>query len=160
MSDREEPSIFVKDPKTGNFKEVSAELHFPPVDKNDIALWSGIRVWYPPFSADGKYYRTKFRKRIFKEKGGVVFGTVEMELVPEEEMTSTLREGWDWAGKGYHYFVEGRSLCRNWGFPNYENMAPDTGNTKMQSNDCKACFRALVKRRAKLGVAKIEGAKT
>jgi hypothetical protein len=67
----------------------------------------------------------------------------------------TDKEGWDWAGKAYHYFVDGRSLCRNWGFPNYEDMQPDTGNVEPQRDDCKACMKALLKRRQKLGVAKI-----
>ena len=67
----------------------------------------------------------------------------------------TRREGWDWAGRGYHFFVEGRSLCGNWGFPNYSNMTSDTGNSEPQREDCKSCFRKLLKRREKLGVAKI-----
>lgn len=68
------------------------------------------------------------------------------------------KEGWDWAGKAYHYFVDGRSLCRNWGFPHYyyNDMQPDTGNTTPQRNDCKGCFRQLIRRRQKLGVTKIE----
>ena len=65
------------------------------------------------------------------------------------------KEGWDWSGKAYHYFVEGRSLCRNWGFPNYEDMQPDTGNIEPQRDDCKACMKKLIKRRQKLGVEKI-----
>lgn len=65
------------------------------------------------------------------------------------------KEGWDWSNKKYHYFVEGRSLCRNWGFPNYTDMQPDTGNTESQRDDCKACFKGLIKRRQKLNVSKI-----
>ena len=57
-------------------------------------------------------------------------------------MSSEIREkpneGWDWSGRGYHYYVDGRSLCRNWGFPNYSNMTADTGNGEPQREDCSA----------------------
>ena len=62
-----------------------------------------------------------------------------------------LKEGWwmPFSSKRYHYFVEGRSLCRGWGFPNYDNIDKDTGNLEPQKTDCKQCFRKLLKHREK-----------
>jgi hypothetical protein len=65
------------------------------------------------------------------------------------------KEGWDWAGRAYHYYVDGRSLCKNWGLPDYEVISSDTGNTEPQRGDCKICLRKLILRRTKLGVSKI-----
>jgi len=63
-----------------------------------------------------------------------------------------LEEGW-WKpsqSRKYHYFVEGRSLCGSWGFPNYDELAEDiTTITAPQSDDCVVCFRKLLKRRVK-----------
>ena len=61
----------------------------------------------------------------------------------------TLKEGWWMPGraKKHHYFVEGRSLCGGWAFPHYPSLTVDTGNTEPLEDDCKACFKKLVKRR-------------
>jgi subtilase family serine protease len=63
----------------------------------------------------------------------------------------SLKEGWYMPSNSrkYHYFVDGRSLCRGWGFPNYSALSIDTGNTEPQKDDCVGCFRKLVKRREK-----------
>ncbi|MFA5366055.1 MAG: hypothetical protein WC325_12810 [Candidatus Bathyarchaeia archaeon] len=67
------------------------------------------------------------------------------------------KEGWDWTGRIYHYFVDGRSLCRSYGLPNYETITADTGNTEHHKDDCKQCFKKLLARRKQLGVSKIDG---
>ncbi|GEM_PF-1484766 len=66
------------------------------------------------------------------------------------------KEGWFKPGcsRKFHYFVEGRSLCRRYGIP--RELDPDTGNKEATKEDCITCFRELVKRRARLGVEKIE----
>lgn len=76
------------------------------------------------------------------------------DWLPSEK---TQQEGWDSAGKLFHYFVDGHSLCGNYVFPNYTDMTPDTGNTEQHKGDCKQCFKKLLARRKKLGVNKIEG---
>lgn len=83
--DRSEPSIIAPHPKTGVLREVAADVHFPGAGNNDEQLWGGIRVWYPPFDPNGKWYRTKFKKKSYKKKKGAVIGVVEIELIPEEE---------------------------------------------------------------------------
>lgn len=52
-------------------------------DESSRKLWSGIRLWYPPFSPDGKPYRTKFKSKKYDPKTHTM--TVNMELIPEEE---------------------------------------------------------------------------
>lgn len=54
--------------------------------KLNDAMWSGIRVWYPPFHKEGRYYRTKYKKTEYKEENGNLVGVVTMELIPEEEV--------------------------------------------------------------------------
>jgi hypothetical protein len=75
---------------------------------------------------------------------------------PQEPQPPKRKEGWFKPGccRRFHYFVEGRSLCRNYGIPG--EMDQDTGNKEAGVDDCITCFRELVKRRAKLGVEKIE----
>ena len=65
-------------------------------------------------------------------------------------MSEKLREGWLMPARSrkYHYFVEGRSLCNGWIFPDYNNLLPDTGNTERGPDDCAECFKKLVKLRA------------
>ncbi len=63
-----------------------------------------------------------------------------------------IKEGW-WMparSRRYHYFVEGRALCGGWMFPDYNDMTEDTGNEEPLKEDCKACFRKLIKRRVHL----------
>ena len=64
----------------------------------------------------------------------------------------TKKEGWwmPYKSNRYHYFVDGRSLCNSWIFPNYNDMTPDTGNVEPQKTDCKQCFKKLLKRRKKV----------
>lgn len=64
-------------------------------------------------------------------------------------MSEKLREGWWMPGRSrkFHYFVEGRSLCNGWGFPDYNNLSPDTGNVERGPDDCAGCFKKLVKLR-------------
>jgi len=67
-----------------------------------------------------------------------------------EKMSEKLREGW-WMparSRKFHYFVEGRSLCNGWLFPDYNNLSPDTGNIEKDPDDCAGCFKKLVKLRA------------
>lgn len=68
------------------------------------------------------------------------------------------KEGWQRPppSRKFHYYVEGRSLCGGWGFPDYSNLDADTGNKEAYEEDCVSCFRKLVKRRKALGVEKIE----
>ncbi len=61
------------------------------------------------------------------------------------------KEGWQMPSrnKRFHYFVEGRSLCRRWKLPSYNNtLSQDTGNEEPLKDDCKSCFRELAKRRS------------
>lgn len=44
-------------------------------------LWSDLRVWYPPFDPNGRYYTTKYVET--KNEDGVE--TVILSLTPEGE---------------------------------------------------------------------------
>jgi hypothetical protein len=58
-----------------------------------------------------------------------------------------LKEGWGFPGKSNkaHYFIEGRSLCRKWGF-----YLGELEQGKDESPDnCAECKRALTKRKLK-----------
>jgi len=76
---------------------------------------------------------------------------------PEKPLPPKRTEGW-WRRKGimkkFHYFVDGRSLCRGYGWPDYTQLDADTGNVEAGKEDCAACFSKLVKRRETLGVKK------
>jgi hypothetical protein len=74
---------------------------------------------------------------------------------PKNE-TEKRKEGWFMPSysRKFHYFVEGRSLCRGWMLPG--ELDPDTGNKDPGKEDCITCFRQLQKRRKNLGVEKIE----
>jgi len=79
-------------------------------------------------------------------------------LNSEEKEVPKRKEGW-WrpgSSRKFHYFVDGRSLCSGWGFPDYNNLDADTGNKEPGGEDCAACFRKLAKRRQELKVEKIE----
>jgi hypothetical protein len=67
-------------------------------------------------------------------------------------------EGWERLPqvRKFHYYVDGRSLCGKYGLLLHEEIQADTGNIEPQKEDCVACFRKLVKRRAEKGVEKIE----
>lgn len=67
-------------------------------------------------------------------------------------------EGWlrPSASRKFHYYVDGRSLCRSWGFPDETQLEADTGNKEKGKEDCTVCFHKLVDRRTKLGVDKID----
>lgn len=58
-------------------------------------------------------------------------------------------EGWakPWRAQKFHYFVDGRSLCRAWGMLGNEELEQDTGKTQAE-DDCARCARAMEKRRA------------
>lgn len=59
-----------------------------------------------------------------------------------------MSEGWGhpWNAKTYHYFVNGISLCGRWMlFP--KDPSPDDGGVIPGPEDCKLCFRKLLKRR-------------
>ena len=74
----------------------------------------------------------------------------------QEPQPPKREEGWFKPGcsRKFHYFVEGRSLCLKWGIPG--ELDQDNGNKDALNEDCITCFRGLLKRRAKLGVEKIE----
>ncbi len=55
--------------------------------KFENQMWSNMRVWYPPFAKVGAYYRTKFVSNKVEAKDGQLFGTITMELLPEEVKT-------------------------------------------------------------------------
>lgn len=44
----------------------------------------------------------------------------------------------------WHYFVDGRSLCRRWMTMSSMGLMKHKG--LLQANDCKACYKALIKR--------------
>jgi hypothetical protein len=46
-------------------------------------LWSDLCLWWPPFSPDGKPYRTKYKSKRYNPETKIM--TVKMELIPEEE---------------------------------------------------------------------------
>lgn len=54
------------------------------------------------------------------------------------------KEGWGQPlmAKKFHYFVEGRSLCRRWGF--WGDLTPDIGQRTAEPgyDDCTPCWRA------------------
>lgn len=58
-----------------------------------------------------------------------------------------LKEGWYQPENAtrHHYYVDGRSLCGDWLF--HEVLSKDMGNETVFKEDCKACFRKVVKRR-------------
>lgn len=55
------------------------------------------------------------------------------------------KEGWGFPGtsRKAHYFVDGMSLCRKWGF--YQGPL-EQGNDESPDN-CSACVKALIKKR-------------
>lgn len=57
------------------------------------------------------------------------------------------KEGWNWLSNAtkWHYFVEGRSLCRRW-MCFGTDLKEDTGESP---DDCAACRKALTKRKGK-----------
>ena len=66
-----------------------------------------------------------------------------------------MSEGWGWLSnsKKWHYFIGGRSLCGKWlglGLGELEQ-----GNDKSPDN-CAACSRAVVKRKAKQKVDELK----
>ncbi len=68
------------------------------------------------------------------------------------------KEGWKMPSrnKRFHYFVEGKSLCKLWTLPSYNNtLSQDTGNEEPLKDDCKSCFQELVKRRARSAATKV-----
>ena len=64
-------------------------------------------------------------------------------MPPDPELT----EGWFMprGSRRFHYFVDHRSLCGGWMMPGV--LSKDVGNEKVFREDCKACFRKVVKRR-------------
>lgn len=59
--------------------------------------------------------------------------------------------------KRFHYFVEGKSLCGRRTLPSYNNtLSQDTGNEEPLKDDCKSCFRELVKHRTQNAVTKVK----
>ena len=58
------------------------------------------------------------------------------------------KEGWTWLSNSpkWHYFVDGRSLCKR--FMLFGNAKLDQGQDDSPDN-CKACMKALQKRRDK-----------
>ena len=60
----------------------------------------------------------------------------------------SMSEGWGkpTQSRKFHYFIEGRSLCRNWGWwAQHGPLDNDTGKTN--TDDCAACARKMEKRR-------------
>lgn len=49
------------------------------------------------------------------------------------------QQGWGWPGaaRGFHYFIDGRSLCRKW---LYAGFIEDNGGPITKS-DCKVCAK-------------------
>ena len=64
------------------------------------------------------------------------------------EVAARLAEGWGGPllASKFHYFVNGRSLCRRWAFTG-ELQAGEVGEAR-RTEDCVACYRKLEKRRA------------
>jgi len=104
--------------------------------------------------------------KLVKDRGDVITYLLdhvepltEQKIQPEKSASPKRTEGW-WRREGimkkFHYFVDGRSLCRGYGWPDYTQLNADTGNVEAGKEDCAACFRKLVKRRETLGVKKIE----
>lgn len=56
-----------------------------------------------------------------------------------------IKEGWNavYNSKKFHYFKEGRSLCKKYGLLGYEGLQADNG--KPSIDDCKACSNKLRK---------------
>lgn len=63
-------------------------------------------------------------------------------------MSEKETEGWGWPPitRKAHYFVEGRSLCGNWGSLGMIPLEPEDG--KRSPDDCKTCTKKLLRREA------------
>ena len=59
--------------------------------------------------------------------------------------------GWNWIHNSpkWHYFVEGHSLCGRWFSLGLGNSCDDDPATDNSPDNCAACKRKIVKRRAK-----------
>ena len=78
--------------------------------------------------------------------------------VQQERWMPVTKEGWQMPirNKRFHYFVEGKSLCGRRTLSSYNNtLSQDTGNEEPLKDDCKSCFRKLVKRRARSAAVKV-----
>ena len=76
--------------------------------------------------------------------------TADPEGTPTGTATGTPTEGW-MAEKPshvrrYHYIVDTMALCRGYGFYRGD-LTPDTLIQTPGSKDCRACFKALQRRR-------------
>jgi hypothetical protein len=57
-------------------------------------------------------------------------------------------EGWwrPWRADKWHYFLDGRSLCGKWGFPNADELLADDGRNSF-ADTCAGCRRKQAARR-------------
>jgi hypothetical protein len=65
----------------------------------------------------------------------------------EKDSPQLSNDGWGWPlnSRKAHYFVDSRSLCRNWMFFGSNRTQNQRMGEEPGEDDCKACFRAAKK---------------